>query len=186
MSNKKLKKRIATHIKNKEYVQISRGFKNESFHNITGYILAYSDDFIMIANIAEFTFSGFNCIPVQTITEIRRNKTDEYFEMILKKESPKGFKKIIKRYNAIDITSFQTIFENLKKQKECVIVECEREKHGYFSIGHIQKISNKNATINRFNAQGILLEPIKEKLKQITKITYQDNYSNTFKKYIRS
>jgi hypothetical protein len=186
MSNKKLKKIIATHIKNKEYVQISRGFKSESFHDITGYILAYSNDFIMIASINDFTYSGFTCIPINTITEIRRNKTDEYFEMILKKESPKGFKKITKRYDTIDITSFQTIFENLKKQKECVIVECEREKHGYFSIGYIQKNSNKNVTTNRFNAQGILLKPVKDKFKQITKITYQDNYSNTFKKYIRS
>jgi len=186
MSNKKLKKTIASHIKNKNYVQVARGFKNENFNNIYGYILACSDDFIVIASIDEFTFSGYNYIPIHTITEIRYNKTDKYFEMILEKESPKRLKKIIKNYNPIDPTSFQTIFKNLKKQKECIIVECEREKHGYFSIGYIEQVSNKNVIIDRFNAQGILLNHIKDKFKQITKITYQDNYSNTFKKYIRS
>ncbi|WP_298425368.1 hypothetical protein [uncultured Kordia sp.] len=181
-----IKKTIAKYIKNKNYVKIRRGFNNENFTDITGYILAHSDTFIVIATIDEFFFSGLNCIPVNTILEIRRNKTDKYFEMILKNECPEILKKITKSYNTIDITSFKTTFKSLKKQEECVIVECEREKHQYFSIGYIEKVSNKNATINHFNAQGILQDPIKEKFKQITKIMYQDNYSNTFKKYIKS
>lgn len=186
MSNKKLKKTIESHVKNKNYVQVSRGFKSETFDFIKGYIVAYSDDFIIIANIYEFTFSGFNCIPIGTITNIRRNKNDKYYGMIFETESPKKFKKITKKQNSIDISSLESIFTNLEDNEECVIVECERKKHSYFSIGHILKISSKSVMIEYFNAQGIIEEPIKEKLKQITKITYKDTYSNTFEKYIRS
>ncbi|QHI38724.1 hypothetical protein IMCC3317_41180 [Kordia antarctica] len=186
MSKKRIKKIIATHIKNKNYVKISRGFKNDVFSATTGYILTCSNDFILIAENDEFRFIGFNCIPIKVITNIRCNKNDEYYGMVFEKEFPKKFKKITKKDNIIDITSFETIFKNLLAKKECVIVECERKKHNYFSIGSIQKISSKNVTIEYFNAQGFLEEPNKSNFKQITKITYQDNYSNTFKKYIRS
>lgn len=186
MSDKKLKKSLSTHIKNKNFITIIRGFKNDTFSSIAGYILAYSNDFIMIAYVDEFHFFGFNCIPIESITNIRRNKNDEYYGMIFEKEFPKIFKKITKKENIIDISSFETIFKNLQMKKECVIVECERQKHQYFSIGNIQKVSSKNVTIEYFNAQGYLEKPSREKFKQITKIAYQDNYSNTFKKYTRS
>ncbi|MFK7749169.1 MAG: hypothetical protein AB8B65_12310 [Kordia sp.] len=186
MSLKKIDKSIKIHVKKKNYVRISRGYKNDIFGAITGYLVASSKNFVLIAEIEDFYFFGFHCIPIRTITNIRRNKNDEYFGMIFEKESPKVFKKIFQKSNSINLNSFQNILKNLKNQNECVIIESERIKDDLFSIGHIQKISKKTVAIKHFNAQGFLEEPIKEKLQKITKITYQDNYSNTFKKYIRS
>ena len=54
--------------------------------NTTGYILAFSKDFIVLQETNNFRIDGYLIIPVKTIKSIRRNKFEKTIQKIHHKE----------------------------------------------------------------------------------------------------
>ena len=72
----KINKKIQKHFNDKLYARITRGIKNDFEEILRGYIIKYSDDFILVKEEDDFQFRGFQIIPTYTIKGIRYNKND--------------------------------------------------------------------------------------------------------------
>lgn len=179
--------KIREHCSNNLYARISRiGKANSKFSEVSrGYILDYSNDFLLFREEEDFLFTGLNIIPIKYVKAIRYNANDKYCDHINKSEYDITEFQLDDSIK-IDLTSWESIFESLMNSKKIVISECEKLKHGYFAIGDIKKFNKKFVFINHFDAEGNRdKELVKHKYNWITKITFDDNYSKVFSKYIK-
>ena len=186
-STEEILTKIKKHCSNNLYSRISRaGNKKSKFSEISrGYILDYSRDFLLFREEEDFLFTGLNIIPIKYVKSIRYNANDKYLDFINKSEYDiKEFQ--LNNSIEIDLTSWESIFDSLKSAKKVVISECEKLKHDYFAIGDITKFNKNSVFINHFDAQGNRdKDLVKHKYNWITKITFDDNYSRVFSKYIK-
>ena len=182
MTKKEVKKNLELRSKNNGFVRLTR--KSGKFRGITrGLILKISDDFILLQETDDFRILGYMIIPIKTIIDVRFNNDDRTYETILKKE---GLLKKLKPKYKIDLTSWMTICDDIKKTGLTIISECENPKQDYFCIGKLQKINKATISIRYFNAEGILdKEDTKHKYSEITKLSFDDHYANVFSKYIK-
>lgn len=182
----KILRQIKDHFEKQKYTRITRGIKNDFEEILRGYILKYSEDFILIKEEGDFKFQGLHIIPIKTIKAIRYNSSDKYCDFINKSEHPESAFTLQTDLD-IDLTSWDSIFNDLKMKNETIISECEKFKHDYFCIGHIKETKDKSVKIEYFDAEGYIdPELVNHKYKWITKVTYNDNYSKVFSKYIRT
>lgn len=183
----KILAKIKQHAENHLYARITRitDKKNEQTVISRGYIVKYTEDFILLKEDDDFMFMGYNLIPVQYIKRIRYNKNDQYYDFIFKSEYPEDAFKLDVDLE-IDLSSWQTFFQSVQKTDKPIISECEKWKQSYFTIGGIASVNETSVYINYFDAQGRLdKEPVEHKFKWITKVTFDDNYSKVFSKYIK-
>lgn len=181
----KIFKKIKNHCENKLYARLTTGKKDDYESVINGYILKYSEKFLLLKEEDDFKFCGFQIIPIKTIKNIRYNLNDQYYDFINKSEHDKNEFELESDLD-LDLTSWNTIFSFLKSKNFTVISECEKFKDQLFCIGSILKIDKNQVLFEYFNAQGFIDEkPVKHKYKWITKVTFLDNYSKVFSKYKR-
>lgn len=180
---KTISQKIKEHCIKKEFARIFRSVSNSKTEISRGYIVDYSDKFICLQETDDFIALGYIIIPTKTIIEIRNNKADKYYHKIMTWENEIG--KIQKKH-LINLSSWQDIFKSIRSLNFNVIVECESEKLETFTIGPIKRISKIGVSIQYFNATGdIDSKATKISYKNITKITFDDRYINTFSKYLK-
>jgi hypothetical protein len=176
--NKKIKEAFESRLRINFIRQLN---KTDYLENQNGYILDYSEDFVLFANTTDFQLDGYLILPIAYITKIECKKSDKRFDYIMQQEGE--FDKIEYIYK-IDLTSWTTIFNSLKTQNLMPIIEDEIK--GGFLIGEIKEIKPKSVMIHYFNGQGILdKEWTKKRFKEITKIQFDNHYINVFKKYLK-
>ncbi|MEE1945474.1 hypothetical protein VRU48_10165 [Pedobacter sp. KR3-3] len=176
--------KLALYKKEKTCCRIKR-LVEKSTHKFTYcYILDYSDDFVLVKEIAEIHPDGFRIIPIIDIVKIRNNKYDKYMDYMLESE---GLKEGIKITFKIDLSNWQSIFTSLKENDLNCIIENESDKNFFFSIGPVIEVKKKSLWHIDFDPEGYLdNEPSKIKFKNITSITFDNNYINVFSKYLRN
>ena len=116
-----LHKKIKSHYENKTYCKITRSVGKVDLL-IHGYIIGYSDDFILLHENDDFVFNGYSVLPIDQIKKIRFNNYDKYFHQIITWE---GLIDKIGINYAVDLTNWTSVFNSIKAQKLNVIVECE-------------------------------------------------------------
>lgn len=169
--------------KNKQkYVHLTRA--RGDFHETDrGYILDYTTDFLLLQTTDDFALNGYSIFPFDTIREVRHNKYDNFYDKIMKWENQKN--KIGIAYH-IDITSWLTVFQTLKKTKLTVTIECEEPHLDYFCIGTLQKVGTKKVDTFYFSPDGIVDEkPTMTEYNNITKVSFDDRYANILTKYVK-
>ena len=182
MKKERIVEKLKFHLKEKRYARITRK-KGYSEFISTGFILAVSDNFLLIQESDEFRILGYQIFPIETIKHVRYNKNDKTYQRILKKE---GLYNKIGLKHRIDLTDWKSIFKSIKKTGLTVISECEHPEINSFCIGEIKRINQKSISIRYFNAQGIYdKENTKNKFKNITKLSFDDHYANVFSKYAK-
>lgn len=182
MKKDKIFEKLTKHHSKKQYVRLTRkiGYLEKIS---TGFILDLSDDFILLQEVYDFIILGYQIIPIKTIKHIRYNKNDKTYERILKEE---GLLQKVRQKYKIDLTSWKTICEDIKKTGLTVISECEHPKIDSFCIGEIRRVNKKSLSIRYFNAQGILdKQNTKNKFEDITILSFDDHYANVFSKYVK-
>ena len=183
----KIVAKIKEHSEQHLYARITRfsDKKNKDTEVVRGYIVDYSETFILLKIEEDFLFFGYEVIPVKYIKDIRYNENDQYVDYINKSEYPKEEFELDKNLK-IDLSDWVTLFQSLKNAEKVIISECEKRKHNYFAIGSIHHADDEFVYINYLDAQGRLdKEPVDHKFKWITKVTFDDNYSKVFSKYTR-
>ncbi|WP_431109709.1 hypothetical protein [Winogradskyella poriferorum] len=180
----KLLEKIKTHTTDKTYCRITTGLIDDFETIMTGYILDYSSNFILLQETDEFLINGYRIIPINLIKDIRFNNNDKYLFKIHKEE---GLTERIELPNyKINLSNWIEIFKSLKKNVNCIISECEAFEQDYFCIGEIKRVNKKSVSIQYFDAKGLLDEVYtKHYFEEITRVTFEDRYSQTFSKYTR-
>lgn len=175
--------------------KIERQFRERHFSRITrktskygeainrGYIVDYSDIFIIFQETEDFKLLGFSIFPIKSLKKIRYNNYDKYYDNIMDWEHQKqnlGIK------TKVDLSNWKSIFETLRQKEINVIVECENPDVYAFTIGPVVKITDRSVHIRYFNAEGIFdKKPTKIKFKNISKVVFGDRYIDIFSKYLR-
>ena len=86
----------------------------------------------------------------------------------------------------ISLISWQNIFEDLKRNKYIVIVECEDKDEPDFIIGPIKRIAGERVNIQNFDPAGQLDSTSTIiKYREITTVTFGDRYSKTLGSYLK-
>lgn len=154
--------------------------------NIFGIILNTSTDFMQLAeNPTDFKLDGEVIIRMDHFDSIRCNKFDKTTKRILKKENELSKEK--PKRTKIDLSSWETIFSDLMKKSIHVIIECEDLTEPTFTIGPIEKVNKKSVEIRNYDATGQLNNKLsKIKYKHITLLKFNDEYSMTFRKYLKA
>jgi hypothetical protein len=148
-----------------------------------GYIVDFSDNFVLLQETDDFDVDGYAIFPIETIPEILYSNNDKYYDKIMNLE---GIIDSIQNKHKIDLTSWVTVMQSIKKLGFNVIVENEDPDDDSFDIGPITKISKSSVYVRYFNPQGFLDEKAtKINWNLITVVKFDDRYTNIFSKYLR-
>ena len=175
--------KIKNHLDNKKYCKIKRQINQKAIENAKGYIVDYSDRFILIQETDDFNIDGFSIISIDTIIDIPYSNKDKYYDKIMNCE---GLVDKVQKKHTIDLTSWSSVFKTIRKYGFNVIVENENPDDESFDIGPITRISDSSVHIRYFDAQGFLNEKAtKISWDLITIVRFDTHYINTFSKYLR-
>jgi hypothetical protein len=175
---------IKRHSDNKNYVKITRVVAKGIYEVNRGYIIDYSESFVLLQETDDFLALGYIILPISDIEKIRFGKNEQYYKKIMIWEGEA--EKISIRYN-VNLTNWKSIFKSIKGFKLNAIIECEDPEIDSFTIGPIIKITPNSVYIQYFDPIGFLDEkPTSIDFENITKVTFDDRYINTFSKYLRT
>ncbi len=178
-----MKEKIKHFYENQKFAHIKRKITKGWNELSRGYIVDFSDDFLVMQESDDFRLLGFDILPIKYFKKIRYNKNDKYYDKIMFLENEK---KNIGIKTKVDLTDWVSIFNSLKEKNKNVIIECENPEIDSFTIGSIKKVANKSVFIQHFDATGFLdNELTKIRYKNITKIIFDDRYIDVFSKYTR-
>lgn len=175
--------KIKKHCELKKFARITRSVSEDSTLISRGYILAYSANFVLIQETGDFTLDGYIVLPVSQIQKIRYNKNDKYYHKIMVAEGEVEKSGIS---YSVNLSTWQKIFDSIKQRQLNVIVECEQSDINSFNIGPIIKTTKKKVYIQYFDATGFFEgKPTVIDFEKITKVVFDDRYTNIFSKYLR-
>tara|TARA_Y100000588_G_scaffold380555_1_gene464627 strand:+ start:3076 stop:3636 length:561 start_codon:yes stop_codon:yes gene_type:complete len=175
--------KIQHHLSNKKYCKIIRHFNQTDMAIAKGYIVDYSENFILLQNTDDFEIDGYSIIPIETIKDILLSNNDKYYHKIMTLE---GLVDKILNKHKIDLTNWSSILRSIKKLGFNVIIENEDPDDESFDIGPITKITDSGAYIRYFDAKGFLdTQSTKIKWDLITIVKFDTRYINIFSKYLR-
>ncbi|KFF23948.1 hypothetical protein [Chryseobacterium vrystaatense] len=179
-SDKEFKKLIEKHIKATDFVKVYLDDDSAIF----GFLVKFSDDFVMIEESNEFALVGTKIVPYNRVISIRNNGYDKVSKAIYLDENLIKFnQKIIDKTN---LENAESLFKSIKKQDYHCIVESKKNKKDLFSIGEILDVNAKSVIINNYDPAGrINKKPDKISFKNIHLINFNDNYSKVFRKYLK-
>lgn len=174
-------KKIEEFRSKKKYVRLTR--ERGAFQEIDrGYIISYSSDFVLLHTTDDFTFNGYSIFPLDTIVELRHNKYERFYDRIMKLEHQK--KNIGIPYN-LELSTWKSLFQSLKKTKLTVTIKCEEPHLDYFCIGTLKQVGEKQVSMLYFSPDGILDDtPTVTKYVNITRVEFDDRYANIMSKYL--
>jgi hypothetical protein len=175
---------LQKHIDKRDLVTINRTFGGRP-GNLSGFILNMAKDFLLIQLEEEFSLNGYAIIEKHQFDDLRCNKFDRTRKKILRAEGI--FDKDYGIENNIDLSNWQSIFKDLKKFDYNVIIECEDLDEPTFEIGPIKRIGNNYVSIQYHDPSGLLENKLTAvKYAEITIVKFDDRYSTTYKKYMRT
>ncbi len=178
-----IKDKIKEHCKDLKFSRITRSVTNDWDEISRGYIVDYSENFVVLQETDDFRALGFNIFPMPHIARIRYNNHDKYYDKIMTWENEK---KKIEISTNVNLDSWKSIFKTFQQKKMNVIVECEDPDIGSFTIGTVKRVTDKNVFILYFNAAGFFDDkPTRIDYENISKIMFDDRYIDIFSKYTR-
>ena len=174
---------IKYYFNNKRYCKVYRQVSGEKDEKSNGYIVDYSNKFVLLQTTDDFVIDGFSVFPIESITGLQSNNSDRYYDKIMNAE---GLVQGIHNKHKINLSSWESIFRSIKKAGLNVIVENEDPEDNSFDIGPIIRVTNSAVSIRYFNAKGYLDDkPTSIKWRLITIVRFDEHYINTFSKYLR-
>lgn len=177
--------KIRTHHEKKHRVKVYRRVSKGQTETSNGYILDFSEELLLLHQVDDFKIDGYDVIPMAQIKKLRFNKSDKYFDKMMKWENE--FEKVGINHN-VDIKNWRTLFTSLKKLAMSVIVRCEAPDidGNEFTIGPIEKVGIKYISIKHFDAEGYF-DNFSSSIDypSITRVEFDTQYSNIFSKYTR-
>jgi len=150
-------------------------------NSIQGFILAYSNDLVLIQYVYDFRLDGLTVLRTTDITDIRCTATDEFQTQLLTDE--RLFDQV-PFSTSFDVTSWRSIMTQLSRQHRPMILEDERPESEQFLIGTIEKITSRSVWLWYFSGAGNWDEkPTKIPFKDITSCQVATNYLNVYERY---
>ena len=141
-----------------------------------GFPLAVSEQLFLVAEDDDFLLNGFQIRRLRDIFELGDRKG--IYQTIAEKEGLTDFE-----VPDVDITDWRGVFASLQKLGKHIIIEREYEPD-FFRLGVIEAVAEDHVVFRHYDADGIWQEPASIPYWEITSVTFDDRYANTFAKYV--
>lgn len=162
-------------------VTVSRAI--EDVENVHGFVLATSEDLVLLHEVNEFHLDGFRILRRVDIARARHSQYERYRAAILKSEKQL---KNVGLSEELEIDRWESAFRSLKGIGRNLIVEAEHPEVDEFLIGKIVRVNKKSVTLRNFDALGMWdQEPRRLGYDDITSVTFDNEYVTIFSKYLR-
>lgn len=150
-------------------------------NSIQGFILASSEQLIVLQYVYDFNLDGLMVLSRPEITEIRSTATDKFQRKLLANE---GLVKVVPFETVFDLQNWRTIIKQFAKAYPLIILECERGDEPDFIIGRIEKTTPVAVYIRYFTGTGKWLdELVRVKYSDITSCQVGTNYLKFYERY---
>lgn len=153
------------------------GIEYEYSDNIQyGFPLAVGQALFLMAVDDDFLLNGFTVRRLRDIYEICERKG--MYQTIAEREGLTSFE-----VPRVDITDWEHVFLSLQALGKTVIVEREYEPD-FFRLGRIEAVGKDHVLFRHVDADCVWQEPARIDYREITSVTFDDRYANTFSKYV--
>lgn len=175
---------IQYHIENKFIMTIDRCFDGE-ITSVEGFPICLSEEFILTTIIVDFRDEGYAILRTRDIVDAYSNKSDSFIEQICISE---GLQNEIQQQVIQDLSSIKQILLQLKSYNGFISIQCENQiEKCTFYLGRIITVENDGVYFKDVGMDGIWDDKIhKIPYDEITQISYGDNYSKMFYKYVEN
>lgn len=179
---KKIFEIIQYHIDNKLIMTIDRCFNDEITSTI-GFPICLSDNFVLTTIITDFRDEGYAILRTKDIIDAYSNVRDSFNEQICISE---GLQDKIHQEHIKGIDSLKEIFLQLNNYDSFICVQCEQQlERCSFYMGKIVAIDDDTISFKDIGMDGIWDNEIHSiPYEDITQISYGDNYSKMYYKYV--
>jgi hypothetical protein len=175
--------KIKFHFENKLFCKIQRKFDKINAEKSSGYIVDFSERFVILQEIIDFNLCGYLIFTIDSIEDISFKNKDKYYDKIMQLE---GLKNQVSNKYKLELSNWSTVFNSIKSWGFNVIIENENPEDKSFDIGPIMDVTNTSVSIRYFNAFGFKDEESTEiSWNLITMVKFDDRYANIFGKYLR-
>ncbi len=141
-----------------------------------GFPLAVGDQLFLMAIDDDFLLNGFTVRRLRDIYELADRKG--IYQNIAEKIGLTEFDSPV-----VDISGWKGVFTSLQKLGKHIIVEREYEPD-FFRLGVIEDVAEDHVVLRHYDADGIWQEPAAIAYREITSVTFDDRYADTFSKYV--
>ncbi len=173
---------IQYHIDNKFIMTIDRCFDDETASTM-GFPICLSENFVLTTIITDFRDEGYAILRTKDIIDAYSNERDSFNEQICISE---GLQDKIYQEHIKGMDSLKEIFLQLQKYDGFICIQCEQQlERCSFYMGEIIAIGDDNVSFKDVGMDGIWDDEIHSILyEDITQISYGDNYSKMYYKYV--
>lgn len=174
---------IQYHIDNKFIMSIDRCFNSETTSTV-GFPICLSDKYILTTIITDFRDEGYAILRTKDIVDAYSNESDSFNEQICVSE---GLQDKIQQEHVKEIDSLKQILSQLKKYDGFICIQCEQQlERCSFYMGRIISIEDDSISFKDIGIDGIWDDAIHViPYEDITQISFGDNYSKMYYKYVR-
>lgn len=162
-------------IKNKWLVEFNRKKYKDK---VSGFVLAVNDNFTLIHIFDRdyFDTDGYCIFENDSVKNFLVYDSDEYFlNEVIKKKKVKP-----KSISNISMESWETILQTVSDNFNLVVVDFEEIYKNQCNIGTLEKLGKKNFSLLEIDPDASWYEsPTKFKLKNLTKVSFNNAYENT-------
>ena len=150
-------------------------------NSIQGFILASSEQLVVLQYVYDFNLDGLMVLSKAEITDIRSTATHKFQRKLLAKE---GVLKRVPFEAAFDLQDWRSIIRQFAKTYPLIILECERGDEPDFIIGRVEKTTSVAVYVRYFTGAGRWLdEPVRVKYRDITACQVGTRYLQFYERY---
>lgn len=174
---------IQYHINNKFIMSIDRCFNGETT-SIVGFPICLSENFILTTVIVDFHDEGYAILRTKDIIDSYSKESDSFNEQICISE---GLQNKIQQEHVKEIDSLKQILLQLKNYDGFICIQCEQQiERCSFYMGKIIAIEDDIVRFKDVGMDGVWDDEIHDiSCEDITQVSYGDNYSNMYYKYVK-
>jgi hypothetical protein len=170
---------LAKHQKSRNLVSIHRSEIDDN--SIQGFILASSEELVVLQYVYDFNLDGLMVLRVADITEVRHSTTDKFQKGLLEQE---GLMQRVPFGADFDLRNWKSVIAQLSKEYPLMILECEALEETDFAIGRVLKTTQASVQFQYFSGAANWAEEAETlKFKDITCCQVGTNYVNVYQRH---
>ena len=176
---------IKMHIDNKMLLRVERKSSIDD-QCILGFPVSVSNDLLLMSQVVDLRDEGYVILRVSDIVDAYSLKSDAFYEKICSNE---GLKSIAFEQNFLkNVSSLKIVLDQLQSYFGFVSIDCSSlDNELIFSIGKIVEVEDECVRFIHFDPSGLWEKNERcIPLNKITSITFGDNYSKMYFKYMKS
>ncbi|MDM0038953.1 hypothetical protein QTH89_21145 [Variovorax sp. J22G21] len=170
---------LAQHQKNRDLVSISRD--EIDTNSIQGFVLASSDELVVLQYVYDFNLDGLMVLRVADISEVQASATDRFQKELLAHE---GLEEKVPFASTFDLLNWRALISQLAKQNALVTLECETSDMKELVIGRVQKTAASWVEVQQFTGAANWVDtPIRLDYENISCCQVGTNYVNVYQRH---